>query len=79
MTEKIQWVYDNLEDNKSKMIFQNRKNYVESGEEKYIEDIVRIGLPEYTHNIYYSEKSQKKPVCRNGKNTLDDEGPKESL
>lgn len=58
MTEKIQWVYDNLEDNKSKMIFQNRKNYVESGEEKYIEDIVRIGLPEYTHNIYYSGKEK---------------------
>lgn len=55
--EKIRWIYDNLCDEESKYIFENRKKYAESGEWKYIENIVR-SIPEYTSNVYYSGKEK---------------------
>lgn len=55
--DKIQWVYDHLSDERSKYIFNNRKKYSESGEWKYIENIVR-SIPEYSYNVYYSGKER---------------------
>lgn len=55
--DKIQWIYDSLCDEESKYIFENRRKYAESGDGKYIENIVR-SIPEYADNVYYSGKEK---------------------
>lgn len=55
--DKIQWIYDQLCDEESRYIFENRRKYAESGERKYIENIVR-SIPEYASNFYYRGKEK---------------------
>jgi len=56
--EKRQFIFENLQDDKSKFIFENRQKYAEKGERKYIENIVRT-IPEYKDNIYYSGREER--------------------
>lgn len=56
--EKIQWIHDCLEDEESKYIFENRQNYSESGNEKYIENIVNTYVAGCTDNVYYAGKEE---------------------
>ena len=49
--DKVQWIYGQLCDEESRYLFENRRKYAESGEWKYIENIVR-SIPQsvsYTH------------------------------
>lgn len=55
--DKIKWIYDNLCDEESKYIFENRRRYAERSEYKYIENIVK-SIPEYASNVYYSGKEK---------------------
>ncbi len=56
-SDKRQWVYESLCDDISKAIFENRRKYAESGEWRYIENIV-AAIPEYASNVYYGGKEK---------------------
>lgn len=55
--DKVQWIYGQLCDEESRYLFENRRKYAESGEWKYIENIVR-SIPQYADNVYYGGKEQ---------------------
>ena len=56
--DKVQWIYGQLCDEESRYLFENRRKYAESGEWKYIENIVR-SIPQYADNVYYGGKEQE--------------------
>ena len=58
--ENMDWVYNQLEDEESKQIYDNRRKYLESGDYSYIENIIK----KYCKGLepYYEEKSKKKCI-----------------
>lgn len=44
--EKLEWVYAQLEDNESRFIFQERKQFNENGDYRHIEEIIDRYVPE---------------------------------
>ena len=61
MTEKdkINWVYNHLEDEESKMIFENRVKFNESDDYRYIGEIVDKYVPELAENKWNPEKERE--------------------
>lgn len=55
--DKIQYIYNSLCDEESRYIFENRRRYAESGDWKYMENIVS-SIPEYATNIYCNGKEK---------------------
>lgn len=62
--EKIDWVYSNLEDEKSKLIFEARKQFALSNDEQYIDELVRNSTGELGTRWYPGKEKELVKVLK---------------